>query len=115
MRAHFGHPGTVRPDTSQWRVWPSQWPPWLRGLLCAVLLVAAACANADVPPAEMHTAQELSREQAVALVQKRYGARVVRADSTDQAGRHLYVFRLLSAGGKVWIVRVDARSGVEVP
>jgi len=50
-----------------------------------------------------------------ALVQKRYGARVVRADSTDQAGRHLYVFRLLSAGGKVWIVRVDARSGAEVP
>jgi len=25
------------------------------------------------------------------------------------------VFRLLSAGGKVWIVRVDARSGAEVP
>jgi uncharacterized membrane protein YkoI len=51
----------------------------------------------------------------MALVQKRYGARVVRADIADQGGRRLYVFRLLSAGGKVWIVRVDARSGAEVP
>jgi uncharacterized membrane protein YkoI len=58
---------------------------------------------------------ELSREQAVALVQKRYGARVVRAEFLDQAGRHVFVFRLLSAAGKVWIVRVDARTGTEVP
>ncbi len=58
---------------------------------------------------------ELSREQAVALVQARYGARVVRTDFIDQDGRHLYVFRLLSAAGKVWIVRLDARTGTEVP
>ena len=51
----------------------------------------------------------------MALVQKRYGARVVRTDIADQGGRRLYVFRLLSSGGKVWIVRVDARSGTEVP
>jgi hypothetical protein len=51
----------------------------------------------------------------MALVQKHYGARVVRTDIADQGGRRLYVFRLLSSGGKVWIVRVDARSGTEVP
>jgi uncharacterized membrane protein YkoI len=49
------------------------------------------------------------------LVQKRYGARVVRTDIADQEGRRLYVFRLLSGAGKVWVVRVDARSGAEVP
>jgi hypothetical protein len=58
---------------------------------------------------------ELSRTQATALVQRRYAARVVKASSADEAGRHIYVFRLLSEGGKVWTVRIDARSGAEVP
>jgi uncharacterized membrane protein YkoI len=39
----------------------------------------------------------------------------VRAWSADEGGRHVYVFRLLSEGGKVWTVRIDARSGAEVP
>jgi uncharacterized membrane protein YkoI len=98
-----------------WRLWPSHWPPWLRSLLCAAVLLGAACAQADVQMAPGHFEHELSREQAVALVQKRYGARVVRADIADQDGRHVYVFRLLSTDGKVWIVRVDARSGTEMP
>jgi uncharacterized membrane protein YkoI len=97
------------------RLWPSRWPPWLRSLLCAALVLGAACAQAEVQTLEVRAEQELSREQAVALVQKRYGARVVRAELLDQDGRHLYVFRLLSAAGKVWIVRVDARTGTEVP
>jgi len=95
-------------------------------LLCVVIAGGAAgecvaapktVANAQpaptpAPPAA--TQPELSREQAVALVQKRYGARVVRAEFLDQEGRHVYVFRLLSAAGRVWIVRVDARTGTEV-
>jgi Peptidase propeptide and YPEB domain len=93
-------------------------------LLCAsaALGVAGLCAAspkveiAPVPaPTQGRAEHELSREQAVALVQKRYGARVVRAEFLDQEGRHVYVFRLLSAAGKVWIVRVDARTGTEVP
>jgi hypothetical protein len=60
--------------------------------------------------------RELTRTQAAALVQKRYGARVVRtSSSTDEGGRRVYVFRLLSEGGKVWTVRIDAHSGAEVP
>jgi hypothetical protein len=91
-----------------------------RRLLCAALALGAAglCAagpQVTAPAPESRTEHELSREQAMALVQKRYGARVVRADITDQDGRRLYVFRLLSSGGKVWIVRVDARSGAELP
>ncbi|MFI4866155.1 MAG: PepSY domain-containing protein [Steroidobacterales bacterium] len=83
----------------------------------AGLCAASPKAETDSVPAPMQARaeQELSREQAVALVQKRYGARVVRAEFLDQDGRHVFVFRLLSAAGKVWIVRVDARTGTEVP
>ncbi len=94
--------------------------PWLAGALAVAMALSAggpcpASPKADAPPADAHAEHELSREQAMALVQRRYGARVVRADIADQGGRHLYVFRLLSSAGKVWIVRVDARSGAEVP
>jgi hypothetical protein len=65
--------------------------------------------------AEAAGAGELSPTQAAALVQKRYAARVVRASSADADGRHLYVFLLLSPDGKVWTVRLDARTGAEVP
>ncbi len=89
-------------------------------LLCAAMVLGAAgwCAagTQGPPPApQSRTDHELSREEAVALVQKRYGARVVRTDIADQQGRRLYVFRLLSSASKVWIVRVDARTGAEVP
>jgi hypothetical protein len=77
--------------------------------------LCAATPMAQTPAAQARAEPDLSREQAVAMVQKRYGARVVRAEFLDQEGRHLYVFRLLSAAGRVWIVRVDAHTGTEVP
>jgi uncharacterized membrane protein YkoI len=59
---------------------------------------------------------QLSRAEAVALVQRRYRARVVRTHFLQDAkGRPMYEFRLLSAGGKVWTVRIDAYSGAELP
>jgi hypothetical protein len=66
-------------------------------------------------PADTAGDRELSPTQAAALVQRRYAARVVRASSSNDGGRHLYVFLLLSQGGKVWTVRLDARTGAEVP
>jgi uncharacterized membrane protein YkoI len=77
--------------------------------------LSAATPDSAAATQQEHTEHELSREQAVAIVQTRYGARVVRTDFVDQDGRHLFVFRLLSAAGKVWIVRLDARTGTEVP
>ena len=74
--------------------------------------VAAPGATA-LPPA---VGNELSKAQAIALVQGRYRARVVRTTvSQDKGGRPLYVFRLLSGSGKVWTVRIDAHTGAEVP
>jgi hypothetical protein len=81
-------------------------------LLLALMPVAAALADAEQ---NVRAEPELTRVQATEIVQKRYGARVVRASDTDEGGHHLYVFKLLSEAGKVWIVRIDAHSGAEVP
>lgn len=81
-------------------------------LALAVLLPAGRACPAEAAPAAQ--AHELSREQAAALVEHRYAARVVRAVTEGEAGHHLYVFRLLSPVGKIWEVRIDARTGTEV-
>ena len=81
---------------------------WL--LLSVAAQPAGAADVAEAPRAE----HELSRAQAITLVEHRYAARVVRASSIEDGGRHVYVFRLLSAAGKVWEVRIDARNGTEV-
>ncbi len=91
-------------------------------LLCAAALLGAngLCAASPQspvppPPPPSRTDHELSRQEAVAMVQNRYGARVVRTDIAEEQGHRLYVFRLLSNASKVWIVRIDARTGAEVP
>jgi uncharacterized membrane protein YkoI len=53
----------------------------------------------------------VSMDEAVRMVEERYHARVVKAETEHDAGRTLYVLRLLNDAGKVWIVRVDATSG----
>ena len=53
----------------------------------------------------------MSMDQAVRMAHERYHARVVKAETEHDAGRTLYVLRLLNDAGKVWTVRVDATSG----
>lgn len=53
----------------------------------------------------------ISLDQAVAMAERRYHARVVRADSRESDGRIVYVLRLLNESGRVWTVKVDATSG----
>jgi uncharacterized membrane protein YkoI len=45
------------------------------------------------------------------MVEGRYHARVVKAQTQHDESRTLYVLRLLNDAGKVWTVRVDAASG----
>jgi uncharacterized membrane protein YkoI len=88
---------------------------WCR--LTAVLLALAltpAPGWAAESAGTARAAEPLSREQAVTLVQRRYAARVVRTELSEQGGRRIYVFRLLSGDGKIWTVRIDAYSGAEV-
>jgi uncharacterized membrane protein YkoI len=92
------------------------WRHVLLALLAVPPLVAAAA-----PPAQtaMSTQQrpapgadnEISMDQAVRLVEQKYRARVVKAESQRDNGRTVYVLRLLDDSGKVWTVHVDAASG----
>jgi Peptidase propeptide and YPEB domain len=120
MSANSGTAGVARPQAVHRPFRLLRWTRRLPGVVYAAAALGAGVVGAAPPqgpvmPVESRAEPELSRAQAMALVQKHYGARVVRTDIADQAGRRLYVFRLLSSGGKVWIVRVDARSGTEVP
>ena len=56
-------------------------------------------------------ADGVSLDHAIALAERRYNARVVRAEASSYKGRRVYVLRLLSEEGRVWTVRVDAASG----
>jgi hypothetical protein len=120
MSADSGTAGRARPTAEHRRSGLARWTRRLPQALCAAAALGAGALSVagppgPVPPTQTRAEPELSRDQAMALVQKRYGARVVRTDIADQDGRRLYIFRLLSSGSKVWIVRVDARSGAEVP
>ncbi|HWW20839.1 MAG TPA: PepSY domain-containing protein [Steroidobacteraceae bacterium] len=86
---------------------------WVAAVIL-LLGLAGSCVASAVEPANL---REISREQATQELQKRYGtaARVIRTDVIEQGGHHVYVFRLLSANGRVWVVRIDAQSGAEVP
>jgi|SRR5580700_2174497 uncharacterized membrane protein YkoI len=88
-------------------------PAWVLGAMVLLSLAGSCRAYAVDSPGR----REISREQATQELQKRYGnaARVVRTDVIEQGGHHVYVFRLLSVNGRVWVVRIDAQSGAEVP
>jgi uncharacterized membrane protein YkoI len=53
----------------------------------------------------------ISLDRAVAMAERRYNARVVRADTRAGGDRIVYVLRLLNDAGRVWTVRVDATTG----
>jgi uncharacterized membrane protein YkoI len=79
-------------------------------LATAGLPVLAAAQGAE--PARLRVAgAPLSMDQAVKMVEQRYHARVVKAETQKDGGRSVYVLRLLDASGKVWTVRVNAADG----
>ena len=53
----------------------------------------------------------MSLDEAVRMVESRYRARAVKADTVRVDGRTVHEIRLLNADGKVWKVRVDAETG----
>ena len=56
-------------------------------------------------------AEGISLDEAVARMEKRYDARVVRAEEKQRDGRRVYRIRLLGTDGRVFEVTVDAASG----
>jgi uncharacterized membrane protein YkoI len=57
-------------------------------------------------------ADTVSIDQAVKMAERRFNARVVRAESEIREGRTVYVLRMLNDSGRVWTVRVDASNGM---
>ena len=53
----------------------------------------------------------ISLDQAVQMAQNRYGAKAVKAQTIESGGRRIHQIRLLSTGGKVWMVEIDAQTG----
>jgi len=71
-----------------------------------VFLLAAGAAGAA--PAR----ESVTMAEAVRMVEQRYHASVVKAETQKQGERTVYVLRLFNGpAGKVWTVRVDAASG----
>jgi len=87
-------------------------------LLCAAAVAtAAAFVSASAPSVRSEATplvmprSDVSMDQAVRMVEDRYHARVVKAQTEHEEGRTLYVLRLLNDAGRVWTVRVDAANG----
>jgi uncharacterized membrane protein YkoI len=88
----------------------------IRSLLIAVLLTASVGATAQVDEGRYSTlqARAVTLEQAIAMVQSRYRAKVMRANAVEEDGRVVYYIRLMTPDrSRVWTVRVDAATGRE--
>jgi uncharacterized membrane protein YkoI len=71
-----------------------------------IFLLAAGAAGAAL------ARESVTMTQAVRMVEQRYHASVVKAETQKQGAHTVYVLRLFNRpAGKVWTVRVDAASG----
>lgn len=82
------------------------------GLQAVASVDAAGRGIAQTPVIATPSKDGMSLDEAVDRAQKRYNARVVRAETSESGGRLVYVLRLLSdEDGRVFTVRVDAQTG----
>lgn len=93
-----------------------------RTLLSALLLAVAAAtampaADAqgliDRRPRDNYRIEPvgISKDEAVQKAERKFNARVVKAETVNDGERLVYQIRLLNTEGKVWNVRVDAATG----
>ena len=76
-------------------------------------IAPAPIAASEAVAARAH-ADQVSLDQAVARVQARYKARVMRANTIEEGGRVVHYIRLMDPEtSRVWTVRVDASTGRE--
>lgn len=66
----------------------------------------------DQSPAYFSQARDgVSLDQAAAMVRRQTGGRIIKASSRSSNGRTVHFIRVLTPDGKVFTVRVDARTG----
>jgi hypothetical protein len=86
-------------------------------LLMPLLLAAGSLAALSFAPTPARAAPAavaaggMTMDQAVKMAEKRFRARVVKAETRKDSGQNVYVLRLLSDTGHVWTVQVDAATG----
>jgi uncharacterized membrane protein YkoI len=87
----------------------------MRLLLIALLLLGgelATAANAEGSRDRAYDERgQVSLDEAIEMAQRRFNARVVRSEVAQQDRRRVYVLRMLSEDGRVFVVRIDAASG----
>src|SRR5262245_63332264 len=80
--------------------------------LCFVTVQAEARpASGERSGAIVLAAGGISMNQAIAMVEKRFNARVVKSETRQEGDRKIYVLRVLDDRGNGQVVRVDAASG----
>jgi uncharacterized membrane protein YkoI len=86
--------------------------------LIALLALCLVTVQAEARPASGKRGDEIvlaaggiSMNQAIAMVEKRFNARVVRSETRQEGDRKIYVLRLLDDRGNGQVVRVDAATG----
>jgi hypothetical protein len=98
---------------------------FVAAVLCSLCSLGATVAAAMSGPTRQEYRSEMvpvvfqaggmSLEQAVAMVQSKYGARVMRANTVEEDGKAVHYIRLMTPDrSRVWTVRVDAASGREI-
>jgi uncharacterized membrane protein YkoI len=84
----------------------------LSGGASAAIVTPADAADTAPSASERMLRDGISLDEAIDRAQKRFRARVVRAEQSQSGGRVVYVLRLLSdEDGRVFTVRVDAQTG----
>lgn len=89
----------------------------------AVLLTGWGVAGAasDAPPSTLPAGPRtavvalatpaISMDEAVKMAEQHFRARVLKSTTEQENGHTVYVLRLLNDAGRVWTVRMDAKSG----
>jgi hypothetical protein len=72
---------------------------------------AAGGSNYESPLVQASRRDGISLDEAVRRAEAQFRARVVRTEVQDEDGRKVYVLKLLSDGGRVITVRIDAATG----
>lgn len=85
-------------------------------LLCALLLPAIASADPWQPPARRPQSEQaiqprISMGDAMAMVQRAFGGRVMQAQPASVNGQPGYRIKILTAHGEVRVVHVDGETG----
>jgi uncharacterized membrane protein YkoI len=92
--------------------------PRFTALVLTLLALCLGMAQAQARPgsgertgAIVLAAGGISMNQAIAMVEKRFNARVVKSETRQEGDRKIYVLRVLDDRGNGQVVRVDASTG----